>query len=75
MSEEVHTATIGPIRREWQGEEPDGDCAHCGGQCAPECGLHPKGCIYGGFTEATSYWLIVEGCELYHGLTIEREVK
>lgn len=38
-------------------------CARCGGE---ECGLHPLGCIYGGFTERTAYWLAVDGCELDH---------
>lgn len=55
---------IGPIQRDWVGEEPKGECAHCGGQCAPECGLHPIGCVYGGLE---GYWLIVDGCPLYHG--------
>lgn len=41
-------------------------CPDCGGNCDPECGLHPLGCIYGGFTKRTSYWLIAEGCELEH---------
>ena len=58
---------IGPIRREWRGEEPKDKCPDCGSQCAPECGVHPAGCIYGGFTEQTSYWLIATGCDLYHG--------
>ena len=24
-------------------------CLECGGNCLPECGRYPKGCIYGGF--------------------------
>ena len=44
-----------------------GECPDCGGQCAPECGEHPLGCIFGGFSEATSYWMIADGCELDHG--------
>jgi hypothetical protein len=39
-------------------------CPDCGGNCAPECGHHPKGCVYGGFS--CGYWLIVEGCKLEH---------
>lgn len=59
---------LGPIRRDWVGDEPQGDCQHCGGQCDPsDCGTHPAGCIYGGFSEQTSYWMIVDGCDLYHG--------
>lgn len=41
-------------------------CAECGGDCAPECGRHPAGCVYGGWTEASSYWLAVEGYERNH---------
>lgn len=41
-------------------------CANCGGDCAPECGFHPLGCIYGGSTEASSYWLANEDCTLNH---------
>ena len=40
-------------------------CPECGGNCSPECGLHPKGCIYGGLSKG--YWLVVEGCTLSHG--------
>lgn len=64
---EPQAMRIGPVCREWVGVQPKGECPECGGQCAPECGIHPKGCIFGGFTEATSYWMIAEGCELYHG--------
>lgn len=42
-----------------------GDCPECGGQCAPECGTHPLGCIFGG--PGTGYWMIADGCELDHG--------
>jgi len=59
--------TIGSERRFWIQEQPRGDCPECGGQCAPECGYHPLGCFYGGFTEQSAYWLIAEGCKLYHG--------
>ncbi len=40
-------------------------CPECGGNCAPECGLHPAGCIYGGFS--VGYWTRTEGCTLNHG--------
>jgi hypothetical protein len=39
-------------------------CPDCGGNCAPECGQHPEGCVYGGFS--CGYWMIVEGCKLEH---------
>ena len=39
------------------------NCERCGGG---ECGLHPAGCVYGGFSAFTAYWLIAEGCELDH---------
>lgn len=56
---------IGPIH-------PKGDCKTCGGQCdGDDCGLHAAGCVYGGFSESTSYWLIVEGCPLYHGEPVD----
>ena len=42
-------------------------CPECGGDCAPECGLHPAGCVYGGFSEG--YWLKADGCERNHGET------
>lgn len=42
-----------------------GSCKDCGGECSPECGLHPKGCFYGGFSKG--YWMIAEDCELFHG--------
>jgi len=58
---------IGPLRKDWHGEEPKGLCLDCGGQCAPECGRHPAGCFFGGFSEQSSYWMIAEGCPLYHG--------
>lgn len=59
--------TIGPMVKEWKNNPPKGDCPECGSQCSPTCGMHPNGCIFGGFTEQTSYWLIADGCELYHG--------
>ena len=48
-------------------------CSHCGGDCAPECGRHPAGCIYGGFSIYSSYWLVAEGCTLSHGEEQEDE--
>ncbi len=47
---------IGPVKRDWVEDESKGDS-----------GNHPMGCIYGGFTDQSSYWLIVPGCPLYHG--------
>lgn len=59
---------IGPIYRDWPHDGIQGDCKECGLQCdGDECGLHKSGCVYGGFTDETSYWMIVEGCPLYHG--------
>ena len=60
-------ASLGPLRKDWKSEPIKGNCPDCGGECEPECGLHPAGCVYGGFTENTAYWLIVEGCEKDHG--------
>jgi hypothetical protein len=37
------------------------ECERCGGG---ECGLHPAGCIYGGFS--VGYWLIADMCDLDH---------
>lgn len=67
MTDLAQEMRIGPPLKDWRGCEPDGKCQECGGQCSPECGRHPLGCIFGGFTEQTSYWLIVGGCKLYHG--------
>jgi len=39
-------------------------CSECGGDCNPECGKHPLGCTYGGFSKG--YWLVTEGCMLEH---------
>ena len=62
--------TFGPERRNWPHDPPLGDCPECGGDCSPEeCGRHPAGCMYGGPTEATAYWLIAAGCDRYHGET------
>lgn len=65
--EEPKEMRIGPMRSEWIGEEPEGSCSDCGGQCGEECGIHPLGCIYGGPSDQTSYWLIIDNCPLYHG--------
>lgn len=68
MTVEVRQLRIGPSRNEWPQEPPDGDCAQCGGECnGGDCGKHEAGCLYGGFTEQTSYWMIADGCPLYHG--------
>lgn len=54
-------------QRSWEGlDKKEKKCPECGGNCAPECGRHPMGCIYGGFSESTGYWLVVDGCELDH---------
>lgn len=45
-------------------EDKESVCKECGGNCSPECGRHPMGCIYGGFSYG--YWLIAEGCKLEH---------
>jgi hypothetical protein len=58
--------SLGPCESEWTREPTTGDCPECGGQCAPECGRHPLGCIFGGHD---GYWMIAEGCKLFHGET------
>ena len=59
------TLRIGPEIRD-HSQEPKGSCDECGGQCdGNECGLHAAGCVYGGF--GYGYWLIAEGCPLWHG--------
>jgi len=63
----VKQMRVGPMVREWLAEPTPGDCLECGAQCAPDCGLHPKGCFFGGMTEATGYWTFIEDCELFHG--------
>ena len=62
-----HKIILGPLREDWLEDEKPGDCPECGGQCSPECGYHPMGCMYGGPTEATAYWMKIDGCPLYHG--------
>ena len=39
-------------------------CRECGGNCAPECGRHPAGCMFGGFS--VGYWTRATGCTLDH---------
>lgn len=56
---------LGPVMSTWGRQAKDGDCDECGGQCAPECGLHPAGCVFGGLSDP--YWLIADECELDHG--------
>jgi hypothetical protein len=41
-----------------------GACAECGGDCGEECGIHPAGCIYGGFS--SGFWMVAEGCKFDH---------
>lgn len=67
MTDDVKKMRLGPERpgAYWQANGPDGGCPDCGGQCAPECGRHPAGCVFGGF--ALGYWMIVDGCQLFHG--------
>jgi hypothetical protein len=55
---------FGPTQTQRRRELAKGDCPECGHQCAPECGRHPLGCVYGG---PDGYWLIAEGCDLDHG--------
>lgn len=60
--------TFGPLTKDWPHEDAEGLCPECAGSCdGPECGTHVAGCIYGGPTERSSYWLIAEGCPRYHG--------
>ncbi len=40
-------------------------CPECGGNCAPECGRHPAGCVYGGW--GYGYWMVADGCDRSHG--------
>lgn len=64
MSVQVQVLTIGPtLPPGWEGER--GECDECGGECAPECGKHPLGCVFGGC--GYGYWLIADGCGLDHG--------
>ena len=46
----------------WQ---DNGICPDCGGDCAPECGRHPAGCVFGGFS--AGYWLAAPDCDRFHG--------
>lgn len=39
-------------------------CKQCGGNCGDECGTHPAGCIYGGFSYG--YWMVDEECGRLH---------
>lgn len=39
-------------------------CAECGGNCDPECGRHPAGCLYSGVT--CGEWAIAPKCTLEH---------
>lgn len=54
----------------WLDRWPSGICQSCGGQCdGGECGLHAAGCVFGG-PNGGAYWLIAEGCDLWHGETL-----
>jgi hypothetical protein len=67
MAAETKLLRIGPAHpcSWWEEHSPKGDCRECGGQCdGLECGLHVAGCIFGGLVP---YWLIAEGCKLFHG--------
>ncbi len=35
-------------------------CSECGGNCDPECGRHPLGCLYGGVTSGEWAHLLAE---------------
>lgn len=59
---------LGPERKDWPSGPKPGSCSECGGECdGSECGLHAAGCVYGGPTTQTAYWMIADGCPLYHG--------
>ena len=40
------------------------ECPDCGGNCEPECGRHPRGCLFAGVQPG--YWQIAPGCRLEH---------
>ena len=64
----VREMQLGPPVSAWATEAPRGNCHECGGQCdGGECGAHALGCIFGGFTEQTSYWVYNPECPLWHG--------
>ena len=66
MPEDVKPMRIGPLTRGWSPPEGQGDCPDCGGQCDDGCGRHKAGCLFGGIL-FRGYWLIADGCPLYHG--------
>ena len=66
MNDNPQMLRLGPLRPTWKEDEPDGECPECGAECAPECEIHPNGCIYGG-PDGAEYWMIAEKCNLYHG--------
>jgi hypothetical protein len=43
---------------------PAVECPDCGGNCDPECGQHPAGCLYGGMI--CGEWAIAPKCRLPH---------
>lgn len=53
----------------WGDHEHPGGCGTCGGQCdGPDCGFHAAGCVFGG-PGGAAYWMIADGCQLWHGET------
>ncbi len=40
-------------------------CGECGGNCDPECGRHPLGCLYGGITYCEWAHVAVEKTRIY----------
>jgi hypothetical protein len=43
---------------------PAVECPDCGGNCDPECGQHPAGCLYGEMI--CGEWAIAPKCRLPH---------
>ncbi len=40
------------------------ECPDCGGNCDPECGQHPTGCLFSAVVQG--YWAITARCKLEH---------
>jgi hypothetical protein len=64
MVGQIRSMKLGPTLSQYRRELARGNCPECGGQCSPECGIHPKGCIFGGMDP---YWMICDDCKLDHG--------
>lgn len=45
---------------EQQAQSP---CAQCGGNCWPDCGMHPEGCVA---NSSAGGWMIIAGCLREH---------